>query len=58
MVNDSIYKTEEVEDRSCVAKPADPELEGWKFLGWYTEDDEPFNFYLYIEGDTVIYAKF
>ena len=57
MVNDSVYKTEEVEDKSLVAQPADPELDGWKFLGWYTEDDEPFNFYLYIEADTVIYAK-
>ena len=37
VTQEQVDSPSEVEDRSCVAKPADPELEGWKFLGWYTE---------------------
>lgn len=54
---------QEVESGSTVAEPADPVVEDWRFLGWYTDDgagnatNTTFNFSTGITGNTTIHAK-
>lgn len=40
-----------------VIKPENPKMEGYTFLGWYTEDDELFDFNTQVEQDTILKAK-
>ncbi|MBR4435292.1 MAG: InlB B-repeat-containing protein [Clostridia bacterium] len=48
-----------VEHGKTATKPADPEVEGWTFGGWYTEKEceNAFNFAAQIKADLILYAK-
>ncbi len=46
-----------VEDGQLLARPADPALEGYKFIGWYTGDKE-YDFSQPVTSDLVIEARF
>ena len=46
------------EDGKPVEKPEDPAQEGKTFLGWYTDDDELYDFSAPVTEDIKLYAKF
>ena len=53
--NNEVLKLEEVE-KNALVEQWDPErIDG--FLGWFTKDDEPFDFSSKITSDTTLYAK-
>ena len=39
-------------------KPTDPEKVGYDFIGWYDENDEPFDFNTNVKEDVTLNAKF
>ena len=54
------YKHEvEVQEYQRVARPEDPQLDGYEFLGWYTNSsyNEEFDFETLITRNTTIYGK-
>jgi len=44
MLNDAEYHTTEVIYNNKVAKPENPYIDGYSFIGWFTEDGTRFNF--------------
>lgn len=46
-------------EKSVVANPGTPQLEGYSFTGWCVDEDclEPFDFATVLEADTVLYGK-
>lgn len=49
--------TQEVVWNGTAIKPEDPTRSGYKFLGWYTEDDKAFDFATPIASSVTLYAK-
>ena len=41
---------------SAVARPADPQKEGYTFLGWYTEEGVEYDFTMPVTGDLTLHA--
>lgn len=54
--NDEILKTEEIE-RGSLLEQWDPENTE-RFIGWYTEDDIPFDFESEVNKDITLYARY
>lgn len=46
-----------VEENTLLKKPEGPKREGYTFSGWFTEENEEFNFNIPIEQDLTLYAK-
>lgn len=46
-------------EKGIVANPGTPQLEGYSFTGWCTDEDclEPFDFNTELEADTTLYGK-
>ena len=58
MSNDAEYLTQNTHEGKNAEKPTDPTREGYKFLGWYDENDDKWVFNGYeIHQDTTLYAK-
>ena len=57
--NGETYHETIVEAGSAVPVPTEPELYGYTFQGWFTDESftEPFDFSTIIEADTTLYAK-
>lgn len=53
----TVYKQVEVNYNDLVAMPVNPVREGYKFLGWYDENGNPFDPQTQIKSDLKIYAK-
>ncbi len=58
IVESVIVKVEQIEDGKTVTKPADPTVEGKRFLGWYYEDGTLYDFSAPVTGLVCIIAKF
>lgn len=55
--DESSYSSQTIEEGSLAEEPTKPEKEGYKFEGWYTEDDVLFDFNTKITGNVDLYAK-
>ena len=55
--DESSYSSQTIEEGSLAEEPSKPEKEGYKFEGWYTEDDVLFDFNTKITGNVDLYAK-
>ncbi len=51
------YATVLVGEGELVSAPDDPEMEGYVFNGWETDEDEDFDFNTPITEDTILYAS-
>jgi hypothetical protein len=58
MVSTLVYDEQEVLTGSSAVAPADPEVIGAYFAGWYTADGEKFDITSPIMEDTVLYAVY
>lgn len=52
--NGQLYRSLTVDYKNKVEKPENPQTEGYKFLGWYINDEEKFDFNTSITADTVL----
>ena len=52
----SNVESQEVSNNGKVTKPADPTKEDYKFLGWYTESGDLYDFDTVLSGDITLYA--
>ncbi len=59
MSNGVLYTTETVEEGQPVAQPEAPQLEGYTFGGWYTDEDctQVYDFDTGVTADVTLYAK-
>ncbi len=57
MFDEKEYKVSEVSFNGIVERPANPVKEGYSFTGWYTEDNERFDFDTQIKKNYVLTAR-
>ena len=57
-VDDEIYSSKKHDKGSEIKLPEDPVKEGYKFIGWYTEDGDIISKKFIVEEALNIYAKF
>lgn len=59
ILNNEEYKTTYIEANTAVAKPADPDIPGYSFEGWYEslDDGSPFDFNNRLISNLTLYAK-
>ncbi len=55
----SLVEPQKIEEKKSVGRPADPVLEGSRFIGWYLDRDctEAYDFATLVTEDVTLYAK-
>lgn len=56
--NNDTYLTQNVSWNEAAAQPAAPSVEGYKFVGWTTDNNAQYDFTAPVIGDLTIYAVF
>lgn len=56
--NDDTYLTQNVSWNEAAAQPAAPSVEGYKFVGWTTDNNAQYDFTAPVTSDLTIYAVF
>ena len=56
MNGDEVYESKTVTSGETVAEPTAPEMEGYIFTGWYTEDGAEYDFAAPVTTDLTLYA--